>query len=94
VLLLQTREAQERLNEMRQLIGKRFETEGTPRSRLGGLPSSPALRTTDSFPAEDIAKSLQELVCEAEKDLTRAISNHETLQDDLKLLAADFKEVI
>jgi len=88
---MQTREAQERLNEMRQLIGKRFEAEGTPRSRLGAMPGSP--RTTDSFPAEGIARSLQELVCEAEKDLTRAFSNHESLQDNLRVLAADFKEV-
>lgn len=79
---------------MRQLIGKRFEAEGTPRSRLGALPGSPApLRSSDSFPAEGIARSLQELVSEADKDLSRAISNHGTLQDDLKLLAADFKEV-
>lgn len=89
----QTREAQDRMNEMRQLIGKRFESDGAPRSRPGVFPSSPAPRQTENFQADGIAQSLQELVSEADKDLTRAVSNHDTLQDGLNLLVSDFKEV-
>jgi hypothetical protein len=93
ILPMQTREAQERMNEMRQLIGKRFEGESTPRSRAGTLPGSPAPRTADSFSADEIARTLQDIVSEADQQLTRAASNHETMQDDLKLLVSDFKEV-
>ena len=78
------------MNEMRQLIGKRLEGEGTPRSKAGILP---APRTMDPFSADGIARTLQDVVSDADQELTRAASNHETMQDDLKVLASDFKEV-
>jgi len=80
------------MNEMRQLIGKRFEAEGTPRSRAGTLPGSPASRTTEVFPADGIARTLQDVVSQADQNLTRAASNQEMIHDDLKLLVSDFKE--
>lgn len=81
------------MNEMRQLIGKRFEGEGTSRTRAGTLPISPAPRTTDAFSADGIAQTLQEVVSEVDQHLTRAASNHETMHDNFKLLASDFREV-
>jgi len=77
---------------MRQLIGKRLEGENTPRSRAGTLPNSPALRTVDPFSADGIARTLQEVVSDADQQLTQAASNHETMQEGLKVLASDFKE--
>lgn len=82
------------MNEMRQLIGKRFESEGTPRNRPGAFPNSPAPRAADSIGADSVALSLQELISEADKDLSRAASNQDMLQEGLKLLAADFVEVL
>ena len=92
ILYKQTREAQQRMAEMRHLIGKRFEGESTPRSRAGTLPNSPAPRITDPS-ADGVARTLQDIVSETDQHLTRAATNHETMRDDLKLLASDFKEV-
>jgi hypothetical protein len=36
---------------------------------------------------------LAELVSNADRDLTRAAGTHETLQDDIKKLVVEFKEV-
>jgi hypothetical protein len=93
MLSTQTREAQARMNEMRQLIGKRLEGEYTPRSRAGTLPSTPPAQTTDTFSADGIVQTLQGVVSEADQHLSRAASKHETMHDDLKLLTSDLKEV-
>lgn len=81
------------MNEMRQLIGKRLEGDGTPRQRQGAFPSSPAPRNTDIASADDIASTLQELVSQADNDLSRAASNYGSVHESLKLLVSDFVEV-
>lgn len=81
------------MNEMRQLIGKRLESDGTPRTRAGTLPSSPALRLARAFSPDDTAGTLQEIVSEADHNISRAASNYDTMQQDIQLLADDFKEV-
>jgi len=76
---------------MRQLIGKRFEGDGTPRSRAGTLPCSPAPRTVDAT-ADGTSQALQDVVFDADQHLMKATANHELMYDDLKLLASEFKE--
>jgi hypothetical protein len=75
------------MSEMRILIGKRLESEGTPRHRSGSGPIPPA---TD---ADGTARTLQAVVSEVDQYLTRAASNHETMRDDLKFFASEFKDV-
>lgn len=91
--LIQTREAQDRMNEMRQLIGKRLDGEMTPRGRAGTLPSSSTQRPADTHAADKTASSLQEIVSEADEHLARATSNYDKLQGGLDLLVSDLKEV-
>lgn len=81
------------MNEMRSLIGRRLEGEATPRTRAGTLPSAPTPRSGDAIPVDDTADTLQELVSEADRHITRACSNHEAMQHNIQLLADDFKQV-
>lgn len=101
----QTKEALQRMEEMRQLIGKRG-AEGvvTPRSRprsVVAVPhAAPATPTAGAGPSTNPGYDLPAwtqhvgaLANDAERDVARAASSHETLQTDLRLLAADLKEV-
>ena len=81
------------MNEMRQLIGKRLEGDGTPRQRQGVFPSSATPRSMDTLSAAGIASTLQELVFRADDDLSRAASNYGTVHEGLKLLTTNFIEV-
>lgn len=72
------------MEEMRQQIGKR-QGEITPRQMRG--------RATDAPQIENLVCSLEELVSEADRDLTRATSSHEVLQTDLQHMVVDFQEV-
>ena len=81
------------MNEMRSLIGRRLEGEATPRTRAGTLSNAPTSRNVEAAPADDIASSLQELVSEADRHILRATSNHEAMQDNIRLLANDLKQV-
>lgn len=92
MLFVQTREAQERMNEMRQLIGKRLDGEIAP-SRSNELPGSPVPYTTDASRLQGLSRSLQDLISGADKDLARATTNHETLRDGLKALMTEMAEV-
>jgi hypothetical protein len=78
-----TREAEGRLQEMRQLIGQR-QVECTPRSRM-----------PDSYTSqvEAVTRSLEGLLSEACLDLEKTASTHEALQTDLQHLASNLKEV-
>ncbi|KAG2349061.1 hypothetical protein BDR05DRAFT_956431 [Suillus weaverae] len=86
-----TREAQQRLDEMRQLIGKR-QQEGTPRSRPRSfvtelsMPGPPATLGTSNI------SLLSESVVDADKLLASALSSHETLHQSLTQVVSDFKE--
>jgi len=76
------------MEEMRQLIGKR-QGEITPLSRpRSTMVDISTPRGSDSVQLD----SLSEQLSVADRDLTRAATSHETLQDNLERLAADFKE--
>ena len=79
------------MEEMRQLIGKRS-GEATPRSlHKGQKEAAPA--GTDAVRTEDLLRSIEDAVSEADKSLVRAASNQEALSVDIGLLVADLKEV-
>ncbi|KAF7981667.1 hypothetical protein HWV62_32792 [Athelia sp. TMB] len=89
---VRTKEAQDRMNEMRSLIGRRLESEATPRTRAGTLHNASTPRNVEAVPADDIASSLQELVSEADQHILKASSNYEAMQDNIRLLANDLKQ--
>ncbi|KII94880.1 hypothetical protein PLICRDRAFT_33706 [Plicaturopsis crispa FD-325 SS-3] len=85
-----TKAAQERMEEMRQLIQKR-QGEGTPRSRSrnGFAMDDPQPQSSDKL--DRFAKSVEGLVSDADRDLLRAASNIETIQNDIRQVATEFK---
>ncbi|KAI0050211.1 hypothetical protein FA95DRAFT_662337 [Auriscalpium vulgare] len=85
-----TRAAQDRLEEMRQLIGKR-NGEVTPRSRTRSAVDTPPLGHDKPRPDEAV-QLVEESASEADKALLRAASTQDALGVDLALLAADLKE--
>ncbi|KAG9317463.1 hypothetical protein JVU11DRAFT_1665 [Chiua virens] len=88
-----TKEAQQRMEEMRQLIGRR-QAEGptTPlqrtRSILGDGPASNQSEMMN--PA--ILSRLEESLVDADQNMVRAMSHHETLRSDLEQFMLDIKE--
>ncbi|KAG1764768.1 hypothetical protein EV702DRAFT_1204860 [Suillus placidus] len=84
-------EAQQRLDDMRQLIGK-HQQEGTPRSRPRSFvtelstPGPPATLGTLNV------SLLSESVVDADKLLASALSSHETLHQSLTQVVSNFKE--
>lgn len=91
---LQTKAAQERLEEMRALIGRRQVESAAPRTRprsgtLDGLSSRP----TATSDVTNLIKTIEVLASEADTDLASAQSRQETLQAELAKLANEFKEV-
>jgi len=82
--------AQERMEEMRQLISKRG-VEATPRSQHKGQKEA-ATAGTDAVRTGDLLRSIEDAVSEADKSLVRAASNQEALFIDIGLLVADLKE--
>jgi hypothetical protein len=88
----QTKAAQERMLEMRQLIRQRKSE--CPQDRPHSvIVSNTRSRVSDTPRADDFAHSMDELFSEADKELARAITNHDVLQTDLRQLTCDFKEV-
>ncbi|KAF8826901.1 hypothetical protein HHX47_DHR5000592 [Lentinula edodes] len=94
-----TKAAQERLEEMRSLIGQRT-GESTPRSHRppGGAPSTP-LRQHSSVDSPSIFNTynhatgaLDRLVNEADSSLSKAVGNHDAMQTALVKLSSAFKE--
>ncbi|KAI6047452.1 hypothetical protein EDC04DRAFT_2864519 [Pisolithus marmoratus] len=85
-----TREAQARLDEMRQLISKR-QMEGTPRIRpYSTVPESMTSLTPDTTGISIIGR-LEESVKDADQCISRAVTNHKMLQDCLEQLFQDLK---
>jgi len=82
--------AQERMEEMRQLIGKRG-MEATPRSQHREQKGA-ATPGTDAVRSGDLLRFIEDAVSEADKSLVRAASNQEALSIDIGLLVADLKE--
>ncbi|KAJ3859197.1 hypothetical protein EV359DRAFT_51220 [Lentinula novae-zelandiae] len=94
-----TKAAQERLEEMRSLIGQRT-GESTPRSHRppGDAPSTP-LRQHSSVDSPSIFNTynhatgaLDRLVNEADSSLSKAVGNHDAMQTALVKLSSAFKE--
>ncbi|KAI0251333.1 hypothetical protein BJV78DRAFT_1275422 [Lactifluus subvellereus] len=84
-----TKAAQERMEEMRQLISKRS-GEMTPRSQFRA--SKEAASTGSDAMTGDFLRSIEDAVSEADKSLVRAASSQEALAIDVGLLATDLKE--
>ncbi|EIW82335.1 hypothetical protein CONPUDRAFT_164953 [Coniophora puteana RWD-64-598 SS2] len=85
-----TREAQQRLEEMRQLIGKR-QQDGTPRNRrsiLDGRASSPAFES----PGGSDTSRIDETISEADRGLAVVISNYGVLQSSIDEVTDELKE--
>lgn len=88
----QTKAAQERMLEMQQLIRQRKSECPQDRPHSAVVPSSRS-RASDTVRADDFLRSMEELFSDADKELARAITNHDILQTDLRQLRYDFKEV-
>ncbi|KAJ7507977.1 hypothetical protein B0H11DRAFT_1969560 [Mycena galericulata] len=86
-----TQAALDRMEEMRQLIGQR-QGEGTPRSRPFSMAVDTPVRASGSNRTDDSQRSLSILVSEADAGLSRAVSNHEALEDGIQQLTDDFKD--
>ncbi|KAI0004943.1 hypothetical protein BJV74DRAFT_315564 [Russula compacta] len=82
--------AQERMDEMRQLIRKRV-GEVTPRSQCRGQ-KEVVSADSDMCRTGDLLISIEDALSEADKSLVRAASNQEALSVDIGLLATDLKE--
>ncbi|KAG6911239.1 hypothetical protein DXG01_003106 [Tephrocybe rancida] len=96
-----TKAALERLEEMRQVIGRRqLDGEGTPRSRPRSLFDTPSkslpplgISSTPLTPTNtDSTRVVETLVAEADRNLARAVSNQDALQLDLKHICVDIKQ--
>ncbi|KAK2466062.1 hypothetical protein APHAL10511_001704 [Amanita phalloides] len=84
-----TRAAQERMEEMRQVIGRR-QGDYAPRTRPRSVfEPTPAL---DKSHADKVAQVVDDLVTETDNNLHRAMSHQENLQDSLRKIVADFRE--
>ncbi|CAA7260055.1 unnamed protein product [Cyclocybe aegerita] len=88
-----TKAAQERMEEMRNLLKHRQAGDGTPRNRprAGSLFDTPT-RTPPGTDVASFTRSIGILVTEADKDLVKAQASQDALQKDLARLAAEFKE--
>jgi protein ECT2 len=90
---MQTKAAQERMEEMRQLIGRR-QADGTPRSRpRSTVFDTPTSQSSAQANVIDVSRSIETLASEADKDLSRAVSCQETLRQDIVEVATGLKEV-
>ncbi|KAF8969440.1 hypothetical protein BDZ97DRAFT_1902547 [Flammula alnicola] len=87
-----TKAAQERLEEMRNLIGRR-QGEGTPRTRpRSGTLDNTLSRNSAMADAGNFVRTVDTFAIEADKDLASAQASQETLQTELVRLAAEFRE--
>lgn len=86
-----TREAQQRMDEMRQLISRRQVDGPTtphnrPRSFIGELNGSEMVNLT-------VLGRIEESLADADQSMVRAVSHHETLRNDLEQFILEIKEV-
>ncbi len=81
------------MEEMRNMLRHRHQGEGPPfKLRTGVFDSS----TREALPTDvtrNFIRSVDVLVTEADKDLMKALSNQDTLQNELARLANEFKGV-
>ncbi|KAF7301817.1 DH domain-containing protein [Mycena indigotica] len=86
-----TQAAIDRLEEMRQLIGQRNDG-GTPRRPLSMAVGTPTRNTNSIRSTDDVRRNLSVLAGDAEGNLARAASNHDSLQSGIQQLADDLKD--
>jgi protein ECT2 len=77
---------------MRQLIGRR-QADGTPRSRPRSTVFDTPSQSTTQPNVVDVSRSIESLVSEVDKDLSRAVSCQETLRQDIVEVTTGLKEV-
>lgn len=78
------------MEEMRNLIGRR--QEDTPRSRTRtAVFAAPSRASSET---SEVGRTIDMLVADADKDLAKAQSNQDILQNELRRLASEFKEVL
>ncbi|KAF8842701.1 hypothetical protein BDN67DRAFT_898801 [Paxillus ammoniavirescens] len=88
-----TKEAQQRMQEMRQLINKRqTEAPATPRSRPRSLVGESPMPSTSETVNSAVLSRLEESLADADQHMGRAMSHHETLQTDFEQFVHDIKE--
>ncbi|KAG6821575.1 hypothetical protein H0H93_000084 [Arthromyces matolae] len=93
-----TKAAQERLDEMRQVIGRRYqEGDGTPRSRPRSVFETPtrafpSIATPSTVPTAEARSALDALMAEADNSLAHAVSNQDALQLDIKQMSTELKD--
>jgi cytochrome oxidase Cu insertion factor (SCO1/SenC/PrrC family) len=89
----QSREAQARMDEMRQLIGKRYGPT-TPRTPQRNTVETPKRTSTAEYsPFDDFAHSIEDYVFDADGNLAKALAAQDELQADVKAISASLKEV-
>ncbi|CAL1700184.1 unnamed protein product [Somion occarium] len=87
-----TREAQARMEEMRQLISKR-NGETTPRSRPFSMISEGSLpKLSEATRSDDIGRNIEELASHADQELSRAVKDQEHVHTELRQLTDHLKE--
>ncbi|PPQ64623.1 hypothetical protein CVT24_008360 [Panaeolus cyanescens] len=86
-----TKAAQERLEEMRNLIGKR-NADGTPVKLRASIFDTPTRHSLTGNDSNDFMRTVDVLVAEADKELVRADANQDSLKVELARLASAFKE--
>ncbi|KAF9569107.1 hypothetical protein CPC08DRAFT_289376 [Agrocybe pediades] len=86
-----TKAAQERLEEMRNLIGRR-QGEGVPRTRPRSGTLDTPVRPSAANEAASVIKTVEVLAAEADNELASAQSSQQALEARVARLAAEFKE--
>ncbi len=80
------------MEEMRQVIGRR-QGDYTPRSRPRSTFDMNQAPTIDKARVDRSAQAVDDLVVEADNDLVQAVSHQDKLQESLRKLTADYREV-
>lgn len=79
------------MDEMRQLIGKRY-GDTTPRTPRAAA-DTPKRATLDNSHMDDFARCVEECIFDADGKLANAVATQDTLQVEVKLLASTLKDV-
>ncbi|KAH0839928.1 hypothetical protein J3R83DRAFT_882 [Lanmaoa asiatica] len=88
-----TKEAQQRMEEMRQLIGKRqIECPTTPLNRARSFVGESAMSNAFETVNPVVLTRLEESLGDADQTMVRAMSHHETLRSDLEQFILEIKE--
>jgi hypothetical protein len=82
------------MDEMRQLIGKRYVGDGTPATPQRTTMDPPIRAPSrDGSQLDEFASSIEDYIFDVDGDLAKAVSAQDTLQAEIRLLAASLKEV-